>query len=467
MSRVIVVGAGISGLAASTFLDDPDLDLTVLEAAPRAGGNVRSVREYGRVLDVAANGWLDNEPAMGRLLERTGLAGEVVRASDKFKERWIFADGRMHAAPLGPLAMVTTRLIPWRAKLRMLLEPFIPRGLEARDPGEVDHESVGAWVERRLGPWFVDRMVGPMVAGIYAADPFDVSLRAAFPRMHELERDYRSLFLAMFRLRRGGQPSGHLTTLPGGAGALTEALAARLGSRLQTGVEVTGLERRGDGWRVLTAGGALEADAVVLASPAYASAKLVGELDPDAAVALADIPYSPVSVVVSAWPEGAWERDPQGFGVLVARGEELGGVLGSVFTSCIFPDQAPADEILLRTLVGGGVHPEAAALPDDELIARARHAHEAFFGKEKSEPREVRIFRHRRGIPAYTPGHLGRVAVIRGAESRRSGLFFTGNHLRGIGVKDCARQGEELALRVREHLAGSPAEHRREEARSA
>ncbi|MBW1881090.1 MAG: protoporphyrinogen oxidase [Deltaproteobacteria bacterium] len=447
-----MIGAGISGLAAATFLDGEGLDLTVLESASTPGGNVRTLREDGRVIDHAANGWLDNEPAMGRLLERVGLVESTIPASDGYGIRWIFADGRMHPAPMGPGPMVLTALVSPQAKLRLLAEPFLPRGGDARVGDEEDRESVGEFVARRLGPAFVERMVGPMVAGIYAADPYQLSLRAAFPRMYELEREYRSLFLAMLRLRRGGAPSGHLHTLPGGAGALTDTLVERLGPRVRCGQTVTTLEQRGDGWRVGTAEGALDADVVLLACPGHVQAELLSPMDDEAAAALRDIPYSPVAVVVTASAPGSWEREPDGFGVLAARDADLGGVLGTVFTSCIFPDQAPEGEVLLRTIVGGGIVPEAAGLPDGEMIARVRAAHEAFFGAECAEPRRVWIFRHPRGIPAYRPGHLQRVAAVLGAEQRRPGLFCTGNHLQGIGVKDCARQGEAVAARIRTYF---------------
>lgn len=453
MAHVAIIGAGISGLATSAFLGgDEGPELTVFEASAQPGGNVRSVREDGRILDAAANGWLDNEPAVGRLLDRVGLSARTVKANDAFSTRWIFADGEMQAAPLGPMPMAKTALISLGAKLRVLAEPFLPRGPEARDPGPVDTESVGSFVERRLGPAFVERMVGPMIAGIYAADPYEVSLRAAIPRMHELEREYRSLFVAMARLRSGGQPSGHLTTLPGGAGELTEHLAERLGDRLHLARPVTALVPKGDAWQVRTDEGALEADAVILACPAYAQAELLGDLEPAAAAALDAIPYAPVAVVASAWGPGSWEREPTGFGVLAARDVDLDGVLGTLFTSCVFPDQAPEGEVLLRTIVGGSVYPDAAGVDDDELIRRARAAHEAFFGFEQAPPRAVRIFRHPRGIPHYEVGHLGRVAAATEAEQRQRGLFLAGNHLRGIGVKDCIREGERTAERVRSYL---------------
>ncbi len=443
MSRVVIIGGGVSGLATANSLDG--VDVTLLEAGDAAGGHVQTDHIDGRIIDRAANGWLDSEPAMDRMLARLGLHDQVIPASGRAATRWIFADGRMQAAPLTPPAFVQTSLLPWWAKLRVLLEPLIPRA--KRDV----EETVADFVRRRLGQRFVDRMVGPMVAGIYAASPDDLSLEAAFPKMAEMEAQYRSLFLAMLARRRGGAPAGHLQTLPGGAGQLTTAMAERLGSRLQTRSPVEGLTRTSDGWKIYTGSGDLHAEAVVLCTPAPVTARLVRGLDSGVASALDAIPYAPVSVVVSAWPAGAFDTAPQGFGVLVARGEDV-GVLGTLFTSEAYPHQTKEGEILLRTMVGGAVEPEAAALDHQALLDRVFRAQERFLGGRRADPTLVRTYRHAAGIPQYTRGHPGRVRTIRAASGRLGGLFFAGNHLSGIGVKDCVATGERVAEDVRAWL---------------
>ncbi len=435
--RVVVVGAGVSGLAAATFLAGRGAEVTVLEAAPLPGGNVRSLREDGYVVDQAANGWLDSEPAMTRLLEQTGLTDQIVPASGRYNRRWIFADGRAHPLPGSPPAFLKSGLLSWAEKLRLMMELLVPRG------GGPD-ETVAAFAQRRLGPAAVDRLVAPMVAGVFGGDAENTALEAAFPRMVALEREHRSLILAMIRLGRGGAPPGRLQTLRGGAGALPEALALRLGARLRCGVPVTGLARAGEAWRVQTADGAVEADAVVLATPAHAQAALLGGLDAEAAAALAAVPYAPIAVVALAFEPGAFATPPDGFGVLAARGADL-GVLGALYASCIFPEQAPEGHVLVRLMLGGATDPAAAALDAQALEGRALAAVERLLGPPRSGPARRWLFRHPRGIPQYTPGHLGRVAAARAAEARLPGLLLTGNHLEGIGVKDCAKAGERVA----------------------
>jgi len=440
--RVVIVGAGVSGLSTATFL--ANVPCTVLEAGEMPGGNVRTDYVDGRVVDRAANGWLDSEPAMDRMLDLLGLTAQALPASEKSAIRWIYADGAMQVAPLSPPSLLRSRLIPWWAKLRMLLEPFMPRRTGA-------DETVHDFVSRRLGRWFVARMVGPMVAGIYAARPDQLSLMAAFPKMAAMEKEYRSLFLAMLAKRRGGAPSGHLQSLPRGAGQLTSAMADRIGENLICNSPVEGLTRTKGGWRVHTPTGDIEASAVVLACPAPAQAKLVRGLDSTLAAALDEISYAPVTVVVTAWPAGAFDRSPHGFGVLVAEGEDL-GVLGTLFTSEAYPSQSKEGEFLLRTMVGGAVDPQAAALPHQALLDRVFAAHERLLGARRAEPSMVRIYRHPAGIPQYTMGHPSRVATVKAAQNRFGGLFFAGNHLEGIGVKDCVATGEQVATDVRNFL---------------
>lgn len=463
MSRTLVIGAGISGLAAATLLQDtlPGGALQVWEAHEEAGGNVRSLRLDGRVLDRAANGWLDNEPAMTRLLQRAGLDGDVLKASDRFTTRWILADGRMQPAPLGPGPLLRTELLTAAEKARLLLEPVMPRGASSQPdaPGAQPDESVASFVRRRLGQGFVDRMVGPMAAGIFAAPPEDLSLRGAFPKMFELEREHRSLFLAMLARRgKGGAPSGHLETLPGGAGTLTDVLAERLGDALVCGRRVSEVQPVDGGYRVIAAdaSGAVVEDTfehVVFACPGHVQAILLQRLAPRGAQALDGIPYAPVAVVCTAWEPGSWSREPEGFGVLMAKGEAdaMGapGVLGTVFTSSVFPGQARPNEHLLRTIIGGAIAPAAARDTDaQQLEARTRRALAVALGPERKPPVLVHVFRHRHGIPHYRVGHRDRVATVRQVEHDHPGLFFVGNHLDGPGVKDCARAAEALLERM-------------------
>ena len=442
MARVAVVGAGISGLSTAYFLQQAGHDVVVLEAAARPGGKMQTLAVGDRLIDEGPNGWLDSEPAMQGLLTALGLDDEIRPASDERNTRWIFADEQLHEVPMSPPKLLASKLIPWRAKLRMVLDLVMPRGR--------DGESIASFVRRRLGSWFVRRMVGPMVAGIYAGRPEQLELKAAFPKMVQLEAEHRSLFLAMMARRRGGAPAGHLQTLRGGAARLVQRLVEVLDDvRLSTPVK--GLSRSQEGWNLELEEGGLTAEAVVLATPAPVMAKLIAPFAPESAEGLREIPYAPVVVVGTSAPVGSWERPAEGFGVLKASDQDLEGALGILFTHCSYPEQAGEGEVLLRTVMGGAVHPEVGTWNEQQILAAARRAHERVLGPMKNPPTAEVVIRHPKGIPQYTLGHSERVALARRVE-HLPGIVLVGNHLEGIGVKDCVRQAREAADKLQPWL---------------
>ncbi|MCB9777235.1 MAG: protoporphyrinogen oxidase [Alphaproteobacteria bacterium] len=458
--KVVVVGAGISGLAVATFLvgdaqEGPPLDVTVLEAADRPGGVAWSERRDGRLIETGPSSWLSGEPALDRLISLAGLRDDVLQASPAAKARWIWRRGEKHPVPAAPPSLLGTRLLSGGAKLRLLGEPFVGRGPAARGAADVD-ETVAAFAARRLGPGVVDALVAPMVAGIYGADPRQLSVAAAFPKLAELERDHRSLLVGAIRSRDGG-PRPQMQTVRDGAGALTRALAARLPAGcLQLGQRVTAVERKGDGFVVHCQDAAWDADAVVLTSPAFAQAAALRGLDPAAARALDEIPYAPIAVATVAWAADAFPTPPDGFGVLVAGdSRDEVPVLGTVFVSATFPDHAAPGELQLRTLIGGTPDPGALDLDDQALLGRAHAAHAAFLGAPTGQPTLAHLTRHARAIPQYTVGHGRRVAVARSVGQRHPGLFLAGSHLDGPGVRDCARVALAVATRVRTALGDS------------
>ena len=296
-------------------------------------------------------------------------------------------------------------------------------------------------------------LVAPMVAGIHAADPDSLSLRAAFPRLAGLERLHRSLLLGVLRGRKEGAAPAQLQTLAGGAGSLTRTLAHRLGESVLCDHAVQGIERRGKHFRVHHAHGSVDCEAVVVAAPAYAAASVVRGLDGALAEPLDAIPYAPIAVLIGRAPANHWPQPPSGFGVLAAKGAELGGVLGVLFTSRVFPEQAAGDEHLFRVFLGGSLHPEVVDLDDQALAGRAVEALDLMLGAAGAPFEVLHVERWRRGIPQYTPGHTGRIRDVRRGEARHPGLFFAGNHLEGVAVKDTVRVSREVAQRVVRCLA--------------
>lgn len=459
-SDVAIIGGGITGLAAAHWLaaDHGIGDVVVLEADDRPGGKIRSLREAGHVLEWGPQGFLDNAPDTLELARLAGLADNVVRAADQADARFIVRGGVLRRVPTSPLAFLASSLLPLGARLRVLAEPFARRRPANRD------ESVAEFARRRIGAGAADVLVDAMVTGVFAGDARRLSLAATFPRMAAMESEHGSLTRAMIaRLRAarregrgaGGPagPGGTLTTFSEGMEQLPRTLAAALGDRLVTGSPVDRLGH--DGERFVAEGrfGSVRARAVLLTPPARVASHLVAELAPAAATPLREVATVPVTVVMLSYPSAAgFSHDLAGFGFLVPRAENL-GILGTLFCHAIFPRQAPAGRVLLRTMVGGAREPAAAALDDDTVVARVRAAHARVLGGDPA-PDRIWLARWPEAISQYEIGHLARAAAAEEAV-RAAGLELAGSPLRGVSVNDCIRQARRAAERLAARLPGS------------
>ncbi len=463
---VVVIGGGISGLSAAYQLvrERPDVPVTVFERDGRVGGTATTDRVDGFDIDRGPNGFLTSAPDALELSRELGLEGELLVASPAAAHRFLYSKGRLEPAPTGAAALLRSRLLPPAAKLRMALEPFVPRA----DP-DVD-ESVHAFAARRLGPAFADAFVAPMVAGVSAGDAREVSLAAQFPRMWRLESEHGSLvrgMIAQQRARRaaarrgqaptspaGGPsgPGGRLTSFRrGGAGRLAGALGEALGDRVRTGLGVSELARSSGLWRVRTEDGAeIEAERVIVAAPAFVAAALLRSAAPAAADLLAGIPYAGVRVVALAFPAGAVGRPLDGFGFLVLPGEDL-RCLGVLWTSTLFPPQARDGHVLLRVLAGGVRDPAFLDLSEGAAIARARDDVRRSLGIT-APPVLAHVVTWRRGIPQYTLGHRARIAALMDEVAAVGGVALTGNAYHGVGLNDCVRDARAVGRRVAAEL---------------
>ncbi len=457
---VVVVGGGISGLAVTYALvraaaaRGGDVEPLCLEAGARPGGNIRTDREGGFLLEWGPTGFLDNAPATLELARQLGLEDEILRADKGAARRFIFRKRKLHRVPEGPFSLLTSGLLSWRGKLRLLLEPVSPARKRAGD------ESVLEFARRRIGKEAARVLVDAMVAGIFAGDAAGLSLPAAFPKMRQMETEHGSLFRAMlshvWRRRTTGGPSGPggtLTSFRAGLETFPRALARELGPALALGRRVAAVADMGvRGLRVfLEEGAPIDASAVVLACPAWHAAGLVSEMDPGLGGTLAAIPSAPVAVVHLGFLEGVFPERPVGFGFLVPRGEGP-RILGTLWSSSIFPGRSPDGKTLVTTMIGGAHDPTALELSDAELVAATGRDVRAAMSFE-ADPVFARVFRHARGIPQYTLGHLDRLEAIEGRRREHPGLFFCGNSYRGISMNSCIEEAPRIAASVVRYLA--------------
>jgi len=453
MPPVVVAGAGISGLALAFELRRLGVPVVVAEAEARAGGKIQSERRDGYLCERGPASFLDRSGELAALAQALGIEDRWLPAGDAARRRLVAAGGRLHAAPGTAGGFLASRLLPWSAKLRATLDLVLPRGPAAAG----GDESVAAFGRRRLGRLAGERLLEPLVSGLYAGDPEQVSLPAAFPRVAAMERDRRSFLLAM-RAELGeatGPGAPRLASFREGLGELTAALAARLGEDLRLGCRVQRLEARASGFHVTLAEGGstrtFPAAAVALALPAHVGTSLIAPIDETLPAVLAAIPYVPVVLVHLGYPGSTLPRPLPAYGFFVPPSEPL-RVLGGVFPSQFFPGRAPDGFHLFSVRTGGARHPEAVTMPAEDLVALADRELRGLCGLA-SAPSFSLVVRHERALPQYTLGHPGRVAALAAGELRHPGLFFHGNAYHNAGVPELISRSTKLAARIAAFVA--------------
>lgn len=457
---VAIVGAGITGLVAAFRLRERGVPVTVYEAADRPGGVIRSTREGGYLAECGPNSILESSPKIRALIRDLGLEPRRLYSDPRAENRYLVRGGRPVCLPASPLKFFTTELFSLGAKLRLLREPFVPRA-----PAEVE-ESVAQFVLRRLGREWLDYAINPMIAGIYAGDPERLSVKHGFPRLHALEQRYGSLLKGQILGARERRARGEISkqeapkvSFDEGLQVLTDTLAGRLGPALQLRSPVTRLERAPAGWRVTVRRDGAESVhlhcAVLLAAPAYRLAEV--ELVADGVPALAplgEIYYPPVASVVLGFRRADVPHPLDGFGMLVPAVERF-HILGTLFSSSLFPNRAPAGQVLLTTYLGGVRAPELALKPEAELVALTRRDLEAILGV-RGEPTYVHVRVYPKAIPQYELGYGRFQALMEAFEARAPGIFLAGHFRNGISLGDSILAGHDVAGRIAEWLNNAP-----------
>jgi oxygen-dependent protoporphyrinogen oxidase len=456
--QAIVIGAGISGLACALRLRELGVGVRVLEAAENPGGVISTVQQDGFLFESGPQSFLLT-PELRELIRSAGLESEILEASMQ-TPRYVLRNGKLHLAPMSPPALLTTSLLSVGSKMRVFSEPF-----RRSEPAPAPDESFADFVRRKFGTEILEYLAGPFVSGVFAGDPEKLSVRSAFPTMAQWEEEYGSVIRGAMKSRGSSdhvRPT--LATLKRGVGSLLSAIAEKLGDSVRTSVAANSIAPTGTqntqttagGWAVrsssATQSSELPASAIVLATPAYEVAKLLGPLgSAHLAPTLAGIPYAPVAVVAQAYRREQVEHTLEGFGFLVPRTSKL-RTLGVIWNSSLFPGRCPTGTVLMTSFLGGAMDPEIVKMDETEIVAQLQEDIGGLL-QITHPPIAQRIWRHGRALPQYNLGHAQRVAAIRDELSNFPGIFIAGNYLDGPSIGSCVAQAFQTAKATAEYLA--------------
>ncbi len=465
--RVAIIGGGVSGLAAAHQLikQDPSLDVQLYEAGPRVGGVIQTVRKDGFLIEGAADNFITSIPGGIELCEDLGLADDLIGTNPDGRGADVLSNGRLEPIPSGFMVMAPSRiwpllstriLSPW-GKLRSGLEVFVPRKKVAED------ESLKSFVCRRFGKELFDRLVQPLVGGIYTADPNRLSVAATMPRFLEMEREHGSLIRGMLAGRKasgkraekaGGARYSQFMTLRGGMSKLINALHDSLpeGS-VHLNAAIGSIHRRGQRWRLRMKDpsvGSVDADAVIVAAPAGHASSMLTHVDAAIAEDLGGIEYASCAVVSLAFRRDQIGHPLGSFGFVVPQIEDH-LILSCSFSSEKYEGRAPEGTVLMRVFIGGACQGGLLRLPDKELLELARWE-VAKLLDVSGEPLMQHITRQTHAMPQYHVGHRARVERIDERLQNYPSLALAGNALNGVGVPGCIDSGQKAARRILEAI---------------
>jgi oxygen-dependent protoporphyrinogen oxidase len=459
MPHITIIGGGIAGLATAYYLQkksreaDLPVQYTLIESEPRFGGKIATAKEKNFVIEGGPDSFVTIKPHGTMLCRDLGLEDQLIPTNDDRRNIFVLRHGKLVPFPGGYRLTVPTEFVPFAlsplisplGKLRMGLDLVIPPRKESSD------ESLGDFIRRRLGNEALDRIGGPIMAGIYVANPDRLSMQSTFPQFIAMEQKYGSLIKAMRQSKKNpppgsngrAKPQAMFTSLRGGMTDLVEAMLDNLAGELRPGQRVVELKYREPGFDVTlqTPGGfeAIATDAVVLATPAYVAATLVEPIDRQLAGLLQKIRYVSTATVSLGFRQAdvTGQHNFNGFGFMIPKSEGR-QILACTWSSTKFNHRAPANDVLVRVFIGGDGREHLVELPDDDMVGIAKAELKSLMGVT-AQPVVQKVFRWPKGNAQYDVGHLDRVSEIEVAAATLPGLYFTGSAFRGIGIPDCVK----------------------------
>lgn len=440
--KVAIIGGGISGLTAGFFLkkesEEKGLNvyIKIFEKKDKTGGTICSIKKDGFLLESGPNGFLDSKPLTLELIDMLGLKNRLIPSENDAARRYIFSRGKFYSIPVNPIEFIKSPLLSLPGKIRVFLEPFIKTNKNFND------ESVGDFVRRRLGQEALDKLIGPMVNGIYAGDPERLSMKSAFSRIFELEQQYGSLIKAMMKLKRGGAPQGRLTSFDCGMSVLIDGLTAALKKNILVKTEVKHIEKKQGKWFVKYNDKEENFDVVLFAIPSYN----LSDIFIPVKTLCKKIQYSALNVVHLGYKKEKKTKLIDGFGFLTTKDSDS-RVLGVIFASNIFKKRAREGYFLITAMAGGMIDTSITELGDNEIL-------DTITGELKKilqlneKPDLIEIIRHKKAIPNYQIGYSEIKDEIERILKNEDGLFLAGNAFYGVGVNDTVKRAKEVTAQI-------------------
>ncbi len=446
--KVIILGAGISGLTRAYRLTKLGYDVTVLEARDVVGGSMRTEKRDGYLIDFGPNSGLETSPYIREMVDDVGLANDFIYANEEGNTRYILKNNDLLPLPTGGGAFIKSKLFSTRAKFRLFGELFVGKSEDGY------YQSIAEFVRRRLGSEFLDFAIDPFVSGVYAGDPELLSVKSAFPKLYRLEEVYGGLIKGMIkgakeRKKRNeeSKQSAKMFSFINGMQTFPEAIAKFLDKKIILEAEVNKVERLGEKYSVtFTRKGKEEkpeADIVISALPAYITAKVFASLDKTLSEHLEKVFYPTVMVLFLGYDKSVINRQLDGFGFLIP-GKAKKKFLGAIWSSIIFPNRAPEGKAGFTLFVGGARNQNFDWENPNGIIAQVLSEFEQIMNISGA-PELVTYKIWERAIPQYNLGYIEHEEYFNKFEKENPGIYLTANYRGGISVGDCVKNNSEIS----------------------
>ncbi len=458
MKNIVILGAGISGLAAAHWLHRDGVDFTILESGASPGGSIRTESENGFVMDFGPNSGLETTPLIKEMVTDLGLESEMIYANPAGDKRYILKNDELIPLPMAPGAFFKSKLFTFPGKIRVMKEPFVGRSVDGYN------QSLGEFVTRRLGKEFLDNVIDPFVSGVFAGDPMKLSVKSAFPKLYRLEEVYGGLVKGVIggaRERKAAKKrneeskqSARMFSFRSGMGILPKTIAAQFPEKIIYNCSVKSVKKSENNWEITCEKGGelltMKCDIVLSTLPAHISSALFSDFDPVLSRHFSEIYHPPVKVLFVVFKKSQIRTPLDGFGFLIP-GKENKIFLGAIWSSVIFENRCGDDNAAFTIFIGGAKNPDIFRRFGNELDGKVIEEFKKLM-KIDGDPLFNKSVKWEKAIPQYNLGYNKHEEYFDKVENENPGLFFSGNYRGGISIGDCFKNSKPSAEKVKEFL---------------